>query len=186
MPGARQARQVLIAGGRAGPVVVQALRRGPGGTDPAVRIGPRAAFAVGDGADDPSRRLLCAWCRAPVTTVGERIEVAGAHLHAFVNPVGVRYEISCFRRAPGCVALGRPSAEFSWFPGMAWQVGICRRCREHLGWRYVVAAGGDLRTSRGDGHASIDQTGGGERREAKGSGFFGLVRAALIPEEERP
>ena len=28
---------------------------------------------------------------------------------------------------------------FSWFPGYAWMVGVCRGCGEHLGWLFVSA-----------------------------------------------
>jgi hypothetical protein len=50
---------------------------------------------------------------------------------------GVVFRIACFAVAPGCSAVGEPTTEFTWFPGFAWQVATCRRCREHLGWLFL-------------------------------------------------
>lgn len=120
---------------------------GCGGADPAAA----ALFFRGD-ADSPDRgsstkvkdetedgqekAILCAACRIPITRAKERIEKAGKHLHTFFNPAGIVYEISCFRRAPGCLVYGAPSAEFAWFAGYHWQVVYCRSCQTHLGWRF--------------------------------------------------
>lgn len=30
-----------------------------------------------------------------------------------------------------------PSTEFSWFPGYAWQIALCKRCQIHIGWRFT-------------------------------------------------
>ncbi|MCA9704693.1 MAG: hypothetical protein KDK70_02450 [Myxococcales bacterium] len=91
--------------------------------------------------DRGGRALLCAACGLPVTSERARIEVAGAHRHTFVNPHGLVFEIGCFDRAPGCAAVGPAQAFFSWFPGHAWRVGVCRGCGAHLGWRYDDPAG---------------------------------------------
>lgn len=120
---------------------------GCGGTDPAA-----AAFFFRGDADSPGRdsstsvkdetedrqekAILCAACRIPITKAKERIEKAGKHLHTFFNPAGIVYEISCFRRAPGCLVYGAPSTEFAWFAGYYWQVVYCRSCLTHLGWRF--------------------------------------------------
>jgi hypothetical protein len=63
-------------------------------------------------------------------------EVSGSHRHTFCNPAGLVFEVGCFAEAPGCVAIGEASEFFSWFPGYAWRVGICRGCTAHLGWSY--------------------------------------------------
>lgn len=82
------------------------------------------------------RKLVCAGCRYPVTDAGERCERAGAHEHRFTNPLGVVYDVGCFRAAPGCAPFGTPTGEHTWFPGFAWRVGLCAGCGEHLGWRF--------------------------------------------------
>ncbi len=61
----------------------------------------------------------------------------GAHEHEFTNPSGLRFTIRCFRDAPGAIGVGEISPVWTWFPGFAWQVAICRACAAHLGWAYV-------------------------------------------------
>ena len=56
-----------------------------------------------------------------------------------MNPEGTVFVIGCFAQAPGCVAIGAPMLEWTWFPGCRWQVALCRACGEHLGWRYTGA-----------------------------------------------
>lgn len=87
------------------------------------------------------RALLCASCRHLVTTDRERIQMRDRHEHTCTNPHGFVYRVGCFREAPGCVAVGAPEHDFSWFPGYAWQVVLCRRCHAHLGW--LFRAGGE-------------------------------------------
>lgn len=83
--------------------------------------------------------IVCVACRARVTSTAARIDVAGAHRHERVNPGGYAFTIGCFRMAPGCTAVGLPSSDFAWFPHYDWQVGLCRACRAHLGWRFSSA-----------------------------------------------
>lgn len=85
---------------------------------------------------DRGRALCCAACGAVITWEGARTEVGGAHRHTFVNPHGLVFEIGCFRHAPGCAGVGPAEAFFSWFPGYAWRVAVCRACQAHLGWSY--------------------------------------------------
>jgi hypothetical protein len=86
------------------------------------------------------RVLACAGCLQPVTTSAARIEVGGCHEHRFTNPAGFQFHIGCFSTAAGCAASGEPSTFFTWFPGYAWQVETCARCRAHLGWLFASAA----------------------------------------------
>ena len=117
------------------------LRQGPG--DGAGEHDPGAASPAGEaGADHGGRRLVCVACGQPVTTAAQRMALDGGHLHTFVNPHGLVFEIGCFAIAPGARPEGPPSTEFSWFPGHAWQVAVCARCQAHLGWRYLAIAGG--------------------------------------------
>lgn len=89
------------------------------------------------------RRLLrCRNCGAIVSDESERIEMDGAHEHVRSNPYQYTYRIGCFRRAPGCVARGTPSAAHTWFAGHQWQVVVCGTCGTHLGWRFDNGGGG--------------------------------------------
>ncbi len=122
---------------------------------------PGARHATRDD-DAPSeggrgRVLRCGACSQAITRDDLRVEIADAHQHTFVNPHGLVFEIGCFARAPGCVGVGPAEAFFSWFPGYAWRVVVCRGCGAHLGWSY------------------------GER-----PGFYGLVLDRLREDEERP
>jgi hypothetical protein len=92
-------------------------------------------------ADGRRQIIRCASCRHVVTSSDAAIEVDGAHEHVHTNPAGFVFEIGCFRDAPGCAAEGPASEEWSWFPGYAWQVGLCVGCGVHLGWVFVLAAG---------------------------------------------
>ena len=72
-----------------------------------------------------------------ITARSWRVAVAGSHRHVFANPHGHVFEIGCFAAAPGCAVVGSATSDFSWFPGMLWQVAVCVACGLHLGWRYA-------------------------------------------------
>ena len=80
--------------------------------------------------------LVCARCQNPVARPRDAIEVNGAHSHAFVNPAGMLFRVRCFSAAPGVEGVGEESDVWTWCPGFFWQAAGCRRCFEHLGWRY--------------------------------------------------
>jgi hypothetical protein len=88
--------------------------------------------------DVPEREalLVCATCRSPVARPRDAIDVDGAHSHAFVNPAGLIFRVRCFSAAAGAAGAGEESDYWTWFPGFLWQAAVCRRCFEHLGWRY--------------------------------------------------
>ena len=79
----------------------------------------------------PLRRV-----RARLTPPRARIEVNGAHEHEFMNPSGLRFDVACFAVAPGCVPDGERSTVWTWFPGRAWQVALCKGCGAHVGWSF--------------------------------------------------
>lgn len=107
-------------------------------------LGPAGPKEPGEGAPEnvvekASKRgaaLLCAACGSRVTSLDQRIEVDGAHSHAFLNPAGYVYRIGCFATAPGVRIGSPPSDEFSWFSGHVWEVVLCGACTTHLGWRF--------------------------------------------------
>ena len=80
--------------------------------------------------------VLCSFCYGAVTDTDNCIAVNGSHSHIFANPHGYVFEIGCYKRAAGCVAMPAPSVEFSWFRGYHWQVAICKTCSSHLGWYF--------------------------------------------------
>ncbi|MDH3348231.1 MAG: cereblon family protein [Desulfobulbaceae bacterium] len=80
--------------------------------------------------------LYCSTCLTAITSEKEAIAVNDLHHHTFFNPAGVVYEIRCFKKAAGCIILGDPSTEFSWFKNYTWQYDLCGGCRNHLGWYF--------------------------------------------------
>lgn len=103
-------------------------------------------------------RLLCAACGAGITRERFATERRGKHSHTLFNPAGHVFIVRCFSEAEGLGLLGRPSRDFTWFPGTSWQIALCLDCAAHIGWHYIVDDGGDR--------------------------FFGLIRQALVPEGE--
>ena len=91
-----------------------------------------------DGVDDsPDRWLLCIQCRAPIVSVQDARSHNGRQRHVFTNPNGDVFEIGCFSKAPGVITLGQPTTHATWFSGYTWDIALCRRCHQHLGWRYA-------------------------------------------------
>lgn len=82
------------------------------------------------------RAVVCRRCGASVAREEDRIEIGDSSLHTFVNPHGMVFRVTCFADAHGCVETGAPTLHYSWFPGCAWQVALCRACQTHLGWRF--------------------------------------------------
>jgi hypothetical protein len=111
-----------------------ALRNPPGAPDASTTSETRAETR-----DEEPAVLACATCREPVTTEAERMEVAGAHQHSFMNPHGFYYRIGCFAAAQALKAEGGWSGDWSWFPPCEWQIQRCARCDEHLGWLFRAA-----------------------------------------------
>ncbi len=108
------------------------------GSPPAISVDVEALMALEDGAGGP--RYRCRVCGHPITSPAARAVAFGAHEHVRTNPAGVGYRIGCFHAAPGCAAVGEETELYSWFPGHAWRVAICRGCRTHLGWAFRAGA----------------------------------------------
>lgn len=99
--------------------------------------GPAGAEAYEDETEDEGERSVrCAACGARLAPAGASLEVGGAHEHEFMNPSGLRFVVACYGAAPGCAGEGEASAVWSWFPGRAWRVALCRACGTHVGWSF--------------------------------------------------
>lgn len=92
------------------------------------------------GERDAERWLVCVACGHRVTSDAERIEVAGAHEHTFMNPHAFAYHLGCFGQAGGAVPRGPATTQFTWFPGYAWRLAHCGGCGRHLGWLFQADA----------------------------------------------
>ncbi|MBU2513072.1 hypothetical protein KJ966_17160 [bacterium] len=80
--------------------------------------------------------ILCKQCENKITLPENKFEVGGEFEHTFLNPGGQVFRIGCFKSAEGCIALGVPTAEWTWFEGFEWQPSLCNQCNTHLGWFY--------------------------------------------------
>lgn len=89
--------------------------------------------------DSPDAFWVCVQCAGRVAPANAARTVASQHEHCFVNPSGIPFRIGCFERAPGCRPTGQEVAQWSWFEGFAWTIGLCASCGLHLGWRYRAA-----------------------------------------------
>ncbi|MCX8156584.1 MAG: cereblon family protein [Verrucomicrobiae bacterium] len=99
----------------------------------ASRTVPEEAAGPGQGGD----RWLCVMCHQPVAREGDRFTFFGASEHSFVNPSGIRFHILLFGQVSGCLNVGTPTLQHTWFPGCAWSYCLCGSCRSHLGWFYT-------------------------------------------------
>jgi hypothetical protein len=88
------------------------------------------------GTDDA---IYCAKCGHLLTWMRWAVDIGG-HERVFINPAGRVFRIACFRETPGARDEGRPTEEFTWFPGYAWNLAICLGCGVHLGWRFEGTA----------------------------------------------
>jgi hypothetical protein len=112
-----------------------ALRETPGSTSPSAGPASERAPEPEDLAEKEAR-VVCAACGGFVTSATEKTSIAGHHHHRFMNPDGLRFEIACYRLAPGATGVGESSSVWTWFPGYVWQAVVCRACALHLGWSY--------------------------------------------------
>ena len=108
--------------------------------DRAPKSPPPAPEARSEAKPADERALRCAACGASITSERARIEIHGAHEHRRVNPSGADFHVGCFADAPGCRTEGVPTTHWTWFPGCAWQIALCRACGAHLGWAFTGEA----------------------------------------------
>jgi len=103
--------------------------------------------------------LACIQCGANITDKGELFSLSQkGPTSAYVNPGGHVHETVTFYKAKNLSLTGRPSTEYSWFPGYAWTVASCKTCHAHMGWKFTT-----------------------EMKGLHPTKFWGLTRAALKP-----
>lgn len=58
----------------------------------------------------------------------------------YCNPAGYIHEtLTVHKTLENSTRLvERPSTEFSWFPGYAWQIAVCNSCSTHIGWKFLA------------------------------------------------
>lgn len=64
------------------------------------------------------------------------------HHHGRISAGYIHETNTVFKTVENSVYLqGMPCTQFSWFPGYAWQIAVCKQCNGHLGWKFTVAPG---------------------------------------------
>jgi len=94
--------------------------------------------SLGEAEKEPWVR--CVLCDGRIARDAARMSVNGSHVHDFMNPAGLRFQVMCFSAAQGCVGDGERSSVWTWFPGFEWEAEMCRTCGAHLGWSFHNAA----------------------------------------------
>jgi hypothetical protein len=91
---------------------------------------------------DDDNFLLCKFCRNIITSKNHSINIDEKHIHTFKNPMGLVFTIGSFSQAKGCLKIGEPTSQFTWFPGYEWSITLCNNCMIHLGWYYQSGSSG--------------------------------------------
>ena len=61
---------------------------------------------------------------------------ASGTAQTFLNQHGFLHEVVTVRWVQNLAPAGPPTTEFTWYPGYAWEVACCGRCRAHVGWAF--------------------------------------------------
>lgn len=80
------------------------------------------------------------------------------------NTLGIRFKIIVVEKAY-CAKVESWSLLHSWFPGYAWKLCVCPKCRAHLGWMFEP-----LETATADRYFPTEQ------------GFYALISSNIISE----
>uniref|UniRef100_UPI00358E20E6 protein cereblon n=1 Tax=Myxine glutinosa TaxID=7769 RepID=UPI00358E20E6 len=103
--------------------------------------------------------LCCKNCRCEITTQSDIFSLSrSGPMAAYVNPHGYVHEALTVHKTTNVNLAGRPSTQYSWFPGYAWTIAQCRHCGHHVGWKFSATY-----------------------KELTPPKFWGLTRSALRP-----
>lgn len=83
----------------------------------------------------------CKRCRTQIACYSDIFAMAKGNVNAnYCNPAGYIHETLTVHKTLDDAAkiVDRPSTEFSWFPGYAWQIAVCKRCSSHIGWKFIA------------------------------------------------
>lgn len=85
-----------------------------------------------------NRLIRCLHCDEIITTPDKVISMSKEGIQSnYVNPGGHVFETLTVSDASNFQLYGHPSKMFSWFPGYAWTIIQCKKCSNHLGWRFT-------------------------------------------------
>ncbi|XP_052085302.1 protein cereblon-like [Mytilus californianus] len=83
--------------------------------------------------------ICCRECKTHVALTNDVFSLSlEGPLGAYVNPHGHVHETLTVYKSQNINLMGRPTKEHSWFPGYAWTIAYCRRCTNHMGWKFTA------------------------------------------------
>lgn len=84
----------------------------------------------------------CQRCSNQIASYSDIFAMAKGNVNAnYCNPAGYIHETLTVHKTIDEEVLrivDRPSSEFSWFPGYAWQIAVCGVCSAHIGWKFTA------------------------------------------------
>lgn len=83
----------------------------------------------------------CKRCKTKIAVYNDIFAMAKGNVNAnYCNPAGYIHEtLTVQKTLDNAVRMvDRPSTEFSWFPGYAWQIAVCDKCSLHIGWKFLA------------------------------------------------
>lgn len=83
----------------------------------------------------------CKRCKTQIACYSDIFAMAKGNVNVnYCNPAGYIHETLTVHKTLENAAkiVDRPSTEFSWFPGYAWQIAVCNKCTTHIGWKFVA------------------------------------------------
>lgn len=84
------------------------------------------------------RVMRCKYCRLDIALQKDVFCLSKYGMQSnYVNPNGNVFEAITVLSAKNFDLSGRPSKQFTWFPGYAWTVMQCK-CMQHLGWKFTT------------------------------------------------
>lgn len=83
----------------------------------------------------------CKRCKTQIACYSDIFAMAKGNVNAnYCNPAGYIHETLTVKKVldDSLSIVERPSTDFSWFPGYAWQIAICAVCSSHIGWKFTA------------------------------------------------
>lgn len=110
-----------------------------------------ASFSFQHDEDEPEGTFICRKCGETVASAKDVVSIHStlslnrwnktisdkklAISQLFKNPQGSKFEVVTFTEA-NLKSAEDAHTEASWFPGYAWRISVCPRCRYHIGWKF--------------------------------------------------
>ncbi|KAG4079563.1 hypothetical protein HA402_012333 [Bradysia odoriphaga] len=87
------------------------------------------------------RFFICKHCRSKLANFNTLFAMSKQGVQSsYCNPSGFIHETNTVYSTlhNAVYVTGRPTEEFSWFPGYSWQITSCSTCHNHLGWKFLA------------------------------------------------